>query len=618
MKKTVIHLAAPYCPAEIRQFCLADLKAKIAGAKDEIELIVIDQPADAVPSHHQLYSNILAGLGQASGDLVFIAEHDCIYPAGYFDAEPAAALSYSRSVVYLDRDGYFTRPDMPGPLSTLMGPAAEIRECIETLWAYTADGGTVDETEPRTYNGVERTYKIPVVDIRHGANYTGGRPAKYHKKTKAGLPPAADVWAAIDALADRADFNPAPCGYTDAEIMEAYPPVAPGHGGDYVIQTHEMRNAAGDVVAITGTLPATLLDALAAGQIVLKEEPETFRIHPPVCVIVTTRDEPLLAWTVANVRRTAPDAEIIVVPDGVQRILAGLEDWEVFRTPWNTPQGVGPCRDLGTTAARGKIMVFLDAHMDFADGWLEKLIAPVIADGTVVSCARSGVLRPDALDRHQCREIRAGAVIVPNGPRGPLAAHWTNPVPPGSEVQCVLGACYAMTWERYVEIGRPWRNAVGWGHSEPTLCLVNWFAGGRAVVTDAVAYHVYRDNDEIPYDFGAIQKIGRVYNPARLVRLLPMPAFLKARLLAAAYTQRALTPYAAAARDLLDRVDDSDVESRFVRTWADFLDAWPQFAAAGETQPKATPPRRPAPAVVRRSAADPFADDVDALTNSLY
>lgn len=79
------------------------------------------------------------------------------------------------------------------------------------------------------------------------------------------------------------------------------------------------------------------------------------------------------------------DFEVIVVDDGSQpkpsiknRALVFKKKFKDFKLLRQSHQGPGVARNLGVTKAKGEILVFVDADMEFKQDFLEDLIAPII------------------------------------------------------------------------------------------------------------------------------------------------------------------------------------------------------------------------------------------------
>lgn len=78
----------------------------------------------------------------------------------------------------------------------------------------------------------------------------------------------------------------------------------------------------------------------------------------------------------------AHDAEIIVVDDGStdltrDKVKEATKTFKNFSFLFQKHQGPGAARNLGAIKAQGKILVFVDADMQFSPDFIEKLIAPI-------------------------------------------------------------------------------------------------------------------------------------------------------------------------------------------------------------------------------------------------
>ena len=179
-------------------------------------------------------------------------------------------------------------------------------------------------------------------------------------------------------------------------------------------------------------------------------------------IIIPTRNEPDLLWTVENVRRTCNPKQIIIVYDGAQ-VIESIPDAVQCQTPWVTPQGVGRCRDWGIQFTESEYIILLDGHMDFEAGWTDVLIDTCKQNKNSIVCSRSASITAGGMKTD--KKIISGAHIRYIGAGGmPLEVEWGESCEPG-EIQCCLGACYCMKTSRYFTIGGPCAGAFGWGTS---------------------------------------------------------------------------------------------------------------------------------------------------------
>ena len=163
MTLSVVYYSNNCVPAALQRFCFDTLRAAVPG-----ELICIVRPNAA--THRHLYRQILDGIAAAQGGLIALAEHDVLYPAGYFEAMAAAVrgITYNTNVWRMNRYGYF-RSENPHLLSNCAAPRAVLARAIRRKLSE----GVPRWAEPEA--DTEFSAPHPTVDIRHSQNFTGDR-----------------------------------------------------------------------------------------------------------------------------------------------------------------------------------------------------------------------------------------------------------------------------------------------------------------------------------------------------------------------------------------------------------------------------------------------------------
>lgn len=202
-----------------------------------------------------------------------------------------------------------------------------------------------------------------------------------------------------------------------------------------------------------------------------------------VSVIIPAINEPLLDWTVNNIKEIDDGIEIIVMED-------------------KKHEGVGIMRDRGIKKASNDIVVIADAHMSFAKDCFEKMAQEIEKHSKHIACVCCPGLDEEKLKPND--QTRYGADLYEVMPGGDLpnpkifVSRWrykpeekkTHPVPN------ILGGCYALSKQWYIEgLNAVWQYHRGWGKSEQMLALMNYYMGGNCVcIPTTWAAHLFRPN----------------------------------------------------------------------------------------------------------------------------
>lgn len=131
--------------------------------------------SNQIRGHENIYRQILSGIEVAQGDKIFLAEHDVLYSVSHFDND-STSLVFNKNIYHLSEHGYF-RPSGHNFLSTLSGSKELVDKGIRSKLREIHRTGKVIWAEPieecSTYESMD-----PVIDIRHGDNFTGNREAE--------------------------------------------------------------------------------------------------------------------------------------------------------------------------------------------------------------------------------------------------------------------------------------------------------------------------------------------------------------------------------------------------------------------------------------------------------
>ena len=230
--------------------------------------------------------------------------------------------------------------------------------------------------------------------------------------------------------------------------------------------------------------------------------------------------------------------------------------------------GVAQSRRLGAFLASGEILVIVDAHMRFAPGWLDQMLAQV--DSGALLCAawwNWELNRPLCWggDLMWCGERDYAASRTP----GFTFKHRTQSPGDGAvDVPMVIGACYMVLRRSYERMGGFSPFFRTWGRSEQDISTRAWITGvGTKCVTGAHVAHLSRKKFPYPVTWDDIE-----FNQAAMVRTVfeepvaraiedlmqPLPAAVEARLAASDFREwRALVQSSRA-------ISDAEFFRRFV------------------------------------------------------
>lgn len=276
-------------------------------------------------------------------------------------------------------------------------------------------------------------------------------------------------------------------------------------------------------------------------------------------VVVSHNEGENLPLTISGIRATVPDAvEVVVVDDrSTDHSLALLDRDDARVVTTQERGGVVGARNAGARAATGDILIFADAHVDPAAGWLEPLVAAL--GGPSVACAAPVITEMN--HRHT-----GGYGFTWNAPS--MRMHWLRGPRTGvHEVPFACGCLMAFRRDDFESVGGFDAGLVRWGFEDAEIGLNLWRRGrATVVVPQAQVAHLFRPAG--PYDVAGHLVI---HNWLR-VASTHLPAASLTKVIAAA-RQYALFPLAYAQltdSDLWARRDDIAQHARHDGAW--FLD----------------------------------------------
>jgi glycosyltransferase involved in cell wall biosynthesis len=123
-----------------------------------------------------------------------------------------------------------------------------------------------------------------------------------------------------------------------------------------------------------------------------------------ISIIVISKDEEKLAETLTSLTTHVGEEDVVevheielIVVDASQGRLGHVRrahpsvQWIDYTPPGGVRVSIPHQRNVGIQAARGEIIVFTDAGCVPAEGWLSRLIAPVVSGAERVTCGPSWV-----------------------------------------------------------------------------------------------------------------------------------------------------------------------------------------------------------------------------------
>lgn len=162
-------------------------RAQLVKAVGDIPIVAVTHKAIPVGAKHQnicvgpmkaghvtLLNQIMMGIYATDAEVIFLAEHDVLYPESHFQLRPtrAATIAYDTNVVCLTPRGYLSAPRPT--LSGLIAHRGVLLSAIQAMLVQLSHGDKLSRLEP--VDQIERlSGEQSLLDIRHGKNFTGMR-----------------------------------------------------------------------------------------------------------------------------------------------------------------------------------------------------------------------------------------------------------------------------------------------------------------------------------------------------------------------------------------------------------------------------------------------------------
>jgi len=217
---------------------------------------------------------------------------------------------------------------------------------------------------------------------------------------------------------------------------------------------------------------------------------------PFISIIIPCKNEgPNVRMTVDSILATAPgnDKEIIVVDDGsVDCCCRFLEEDKTYCGINLIPAsglGAARARNLGASVARGRYLIFCDAHITVPAGWLDQLLETFQHPGVdAVSPAIGSLKNPAATGYGQTWNKRLETLWLPPPAGGGIKA-----------VPLLPGGCLAVRAGAFRRVGGFDDGFIVWGHEDVELSLKLWLFGfGLYINPTMKILHLFREKHPYP------------------------------------------------------------------------------------------------------------------------
>ncbi|WP_404332381.1 glycosyltransferase family 2 protein [Mesobacillus maritimus] len=129
--------------------------------------------------------------------------------------------------------------------------------------------------------------------------------------------------------------------------------------------------------------------------------------------------------------------------------------------------GVANARNLGAQNAVGEYLFFCDAHLEFEDWWIDRLLEPLLANKTdAVAPAIASFEKPNFIGYGQTLKFN-------------LRIKWNEQQSDLFETAILPGGCFAISKEVFDNVGGFETGFRTWGHDDIELSIKLWLFGYR-------------------------------------------------------------------------------------------------------------------------------------------
>lgn len=177
--------------------------------------------------------------------------------------------------------------------------------------------------------------------------------------------------------------------------------------------------------------------------------------------------------------------EAIVVNDGSNDGCCEFiqEDYKENQVKLIHTKGIGAAnaRNLGAKHAKGRFLIFCDAHLFFEDYWIDKLLQPIL-NGS------SDVVTPGIASTENPTIVGYGQTLTNR-----LEVVWNTKKAGLMEIAIVPGGCFIISKDTFNAVGGFETGFKTWGHEDVELSIKLWLFGFKCHVEPNVTIlHLFR------------------------------------------------------------------------------------------------------------------------------
>ncbi|QNF28463.1 glycosyltransferase family 2 protein [Metabacillus elymi] len=143
--------------------------------------------------------------------------------------------------------------------------------------------------------------------------------------------------------------------------------------------------------------------------------------------------------------------------------------------------GAANARNLGAAKASGEYLIFCDAHLQFENWWIDRLLEPLVS-------GKSDAVTPGIADMENPQAIGYGQTLSPK-----LETGWNLKQNNLFETAVLPGGCFVISRKVFNDVGGFEIGFKTWGHEDVELSIKLWLFGYRChVLPDVTILHLFR------------------------------------------------------------------------------------------------------------------------------